>query len=114
MLPLGSSLKPVFKENQETGQKGFKKEEVVEETTIYVDDDKEYPTLTVLYDQYTTPKGIKITYYKQPAKFSLMTSTACELPVDAFEELVSGAVDLYVQYVAGAEANRRPKETLVF
>ena len=94
-------------------QKGFKKEEVVEETTIYVDDDKEYPTLTVLYDQYTTPKGIKITYYKQPAKFSLMTSTACELPVDAFEELVSGAVDLYVQYVAGAEANRRRQQEAV-
>ena len=73
-------------------------------------DSTEYPTLTVLYDQYTTPKGIKITYYKQPAKFSLMTSTACELPTDAFEELVSGAVDLYVQYVAGAEANRRRQQ----
>jgi len=35
-----------------------------------------------------------------------MTSTACELPMDAFEELVSGAVDLYVQYVAGAVANK--------
>lgn len=77
---------------------------------VYEDDPTEYPTLTVLYDQYTTPKGIKITYYKQPAKFSLMTSTACELPVDAFEELVSGAVDLYVQYVAGAEANRRRQQ----
>lgn len=30
----------------------------------YPDDTTEYPTLTVLYDQYTTPKGIKITYYK--------------------------------------------------
>lgn len=73
----------------------------------YEDDDKEYPTLTVLYDQYTTPEGVKVTYYKQPAKFSLMTNTACELPIDAFEELVSGAVDLYVQYAAGAEARRK-------
>lgn len=62
--------------------------------------------LTVIYDQYTTPEGIKISYYKQPAHFSLMTSTPCELPLDAFEELVSGAVDLYVQYVAGAVANK--------
>lgn len=76
----------------------------------YVADTTEYPTLTVLYDQYTTPKGIKVTYYKQPAKFSLMTSTPCELPIDAFEDLVSGAVDLYVQYVAGAEANRRRQQ----
>ena len=68
-------------------------------------DDKK--VLTVIYDQYTTPVGIKLSYYKQPAHFSLMTNTPCELPLDAFEELVSGAVDLYVQYVAGAEARKR-------
>ena len=51
--------------------------------------------------------GIKLSYYKQPSRFSLMTNTKCELPLDAFEELVSGAVDLYVQYVAGAEARKR-------
>ena len=37
----------------------------------------------------------------------LMTSTACELPVEMFEQLVSGAVDLYVQYAAGAEARKK-------
>lgn len=68
------------------------------------DDEK---VLTVIYDQYTTPVGIKLSYYKQPSHFSLMTNTKCELPLDAFEELVSGAVDLYVQYVAGAEARKR-------
>lgn len=36
-----------------------------------------------------------------------MTSTECELPMDVFEDLVSGAVDLYVQYAAGAEARKR-------
>lgn len=65
------------------------------------------PTITVIYDQYTDPRGIKVTYYKEPSHFSLMTSTPCELPMDSFEELVSGAVDLYVQYVAGAEARKR-------
>lgn len=64
------------------------------------------PTMTVIYDQYTDPTGVSVTYYKQPARFSLMTSTPCQLPLDAFEELVSGAVDLYVQYVAGAVANK--------
>ena len=38
---------------------------------------------------------------------NLMTSSACELPMEVFEDLVSGAVDLYVQYVAGAEARKR-------
>jgi hypothetical protein len=36
-----------------------------------------------------------------------LTSTRCELPMEMFEQLVSGAVDLYVQYVAGAEARKR-------
>ena len=36
-----------------------------------------------------------------------MTGQVCELPMDAFDDLVTGAVDLYVQYVAGAEANKR-------
>jgi hypothetical protein len=37
----------------------------------------------------------------------LMTSTPCELPIEMFEQLVSGAVDLYVQYAAGAEARKK-------
>ena len=68
---------------------------------------EEFPTLTVVYDQYTTPLGIKVLYYAEPQHFDLMTSTPCELPMDVFEDLVSGAVDLYVQYVAGAEARKR-------
>lgn len=65
------------------------------------------PTLTVIYDQYTTPVGIKVLYYAEPQHFDVMTSTPCELPMDVFEDIVSGAVDLYVQYVAGAEARKR-------
>lgn len=65
------------------------------------------PTLSVIYDRYTTVKGIKVLYYAQPCHFDLMTSTACELSSDAFDDLVTGAVDLYVQYVAGAEARKR-------
>ena len=30
--------------------------------------------------------------------------------MDAFDDLVSGAVDLYVQYAAGAEANKRRQD----
>ena len=72
----------------------------------YTDNTKQ-PTITVIYDQYTTPLGIKVMYYAEPAHFDVLTSTPCELPMDVFDDLVTGAVDLYVQYVAGAEANRR-------
>lgn len=68
---------------------------------------KSVPTLNVIYDQYTTPVGVKVMYYSQPKEFSPMTGQVCELPMDAFDDLVTGAVDLYVQYVAGAEANKR-------
>lgn len=65
------------------------------------------PSITVIYDQYTTPLGIKVLFYKEPAHFDLMTSTPCELPMDVFDDLISGAVDLYVQYAAGAEARKK-------
>ena len=63
--------------------------------------------ISVIYDRYTNPKGIHVDYYKVPQYMDLMTSTPCELPMEMFEQMVSGAVDLYVQYVAGAEARRR-------
>ena len=65
------------------------------------------PTLSVIYDRYTRPSGVKVLYYKQPRHFSLMDSIPCELPTDAFDDIVTGAVDLYVQYVAGAEARKK-------
>lgn len=67
----------------------------------------EKPTLTVIYDQYTTPLGIKVLYYAEPKHFDVLTSTPCELPMDCFDDLVTGAIELYIQYVSGAEANRR-------
>lgn len=63
--------------------------------------------LGAIYDRYTIPVNLHLTYYKVPNYMNLMTSTACELPMEMFEQLVSGAVDLYVEYVAGAEARKR-------
>lgn len=73
------------------------------------------PTVTVIHDRYTDIDGVKIIYYKQPQYFSLMTSTPCELPMDAFEDLVSGAVQLYLNYATGQikqqqRASKKAKE----
>lgn len=57
------------------------------------------PTITCLYDRYTDVNSIKILYYKQPVYFSILTSTACELPIEAFDDLVTGAVELYIAYI---------------
>lgn len=60
-----------------------------------------------MYDRYTDPVKIVLEYYRRPNYMNILTSTVCELPMEMFEQLVSGAVDLYVQYVAGAEARKR-------
>lgn len=59
------------------------------------------PTLTVVHDRYTDIKGVKLLYYKEPVYFDIMTSTPCELPMDCFDDLVTGAVELYIGYVRG-------------
>lgn len=64
-------------------------------------------TMEVFYDRYTNPQKCKLSYYKIPAYMNLFEKKPCELPMSAFDDLVTGAVDLYVQYVAGAEARKR-------
>lgn len=71
---------------------------------VWLDDEH---GLGALYDAYTEPQSITLEYYRVPRYMDLMASTPCELPMEMFEQMVSGAVDLYVQYVAGAEARRR-------
>lgn len=67
-------------------------------------------TLTVIHDRYTNIQKVGLTYYAKPTYFDIMTSTKCELPIDVFDDIVSGAIDLYIQYVAGAEANKKKQQ----
>ena len=64
-------------------------------------------SMKLICDRYTEPTKFTMTYYKIPSYMNLFTSTPCELSMDAFDDLVTGAVDMYVQYVAGAEARKR-------
>lgn len=59
------------------------------------------PTLTIIHDRYTNIKNVNLIYYKEPLYFDIMTSTPCELPIDCFDDIVSGAVELYISYVRG-------------
>lgn len=79
---------------------------IMRQPIAYIDTDN---TLRVMYDRYTIPEQCDISYYKIPRYIDLFKGEegCCELPIDAFDDLVSGAVDLYVQYVAGAEARKR-------
>lgn len=67
--------------------------------------------LVVIHDRYTNITGESLTYYRTPKYFTpLETNADCELPIDAFEDLVSGAIQLYVQYVAGQTNNNKKEQ----
>lgn len=67
-------------------------------------------TITLVHDRYTNPLSVDVVYYKYPQYFDIMTNAPCELPSILFDDMVTGAVDLYVQYAAGAEANKRRQD----
>lgn len=53
---------------------------------------------------------IYLMYYRRPNNFSPLTDTNCELPIECFEDIVSGAVELYfnTRYrLAIAQSNSR-------
>lgn len=54
-------------------------------------------------------------YLRQPSEFSPLTNTVCELPIDCFEDLVTGAVELFFNYrykvtLANSSARAAAKE----
>lgn len=69
--------------------------------------------IQIIHDKYTSILGCELTYYRQPNEFNIINNTCCELPYECFDDLVSGAVDLYFGYkyrVALAQNdNRRHK-----
>lgn len=54
--------------------------------------------LQVIHDKYTQINNIDVVYYKEPSKFNIIQNIPCELPYECFEDLVSGAVELYFSY----------------
>lgn len=88
---------------------------VVFESTAYTSSQ-----LKVITDTYTQVESIDLTYYCQPHAFNVLkfndndqsagaVHSQCQLPYSCFEELVSGAIDLYLtQYkLKLAQANSK-------
>ena len=67
-------------------------------------------SITVIHDNYTDITKLLLYYYRKPQYFNVMPPSPCELPIESFDDIVTGAVELYVQYVAGAEARRRQQQ----
>lgn len=65
--------------------------------------------LKVIHDSYTTINSVDLTYLRMPGDFSVLTGVPCELPYTCFEELVSGATDLYVRHLTATQPKQQPK-----
>lgn len=57
----------------------------------------------VISDDYTTVNSVAMRYLKTPAEFTILNKdiVPCELPYECFNELVSGAVQLFINYKRG-------------
>lgn len=66
--------------------------------------------IKIIHDEYTTINDVDITYIKLPAEFSILTDTACELPMECFNDLVAGATDLYIRHLTATQPKQQPKK----
>ena len=82
---------------------------------------KDNDLIKVFVDTYTSLAGIDLTYYRQPFAFSVINyddtddsagaiHSSCELPYTCFEDLVEGAVKLYVSYIQPQSKQDQPRE----
>ena len=69
---------------------------------------KDSPYIKLIHDGYTNITGLDLTYYCQPYAFNVINynddnmregavHSYCELPFSCFDDLVTGAIDLYIQ-----------------
>ena len=93
-------------------QKGIIRNPLVVLTSYNDDADDTY--LQVIHDTYTKIMYVELMYYRTPVRFNIIDNTACELPFECFDDLVDGAVKLYVSYKypqANRPARRRNNES---
>lgn len=57
----------------------------------------------IISDDYTTVKSVAMRYIKMPSEFTILDKNIvpCELPYECFNELVTGAVQLFINYKRG-------------
>ena len=80
------------------------------------------PFIKVIHDKYTNITGLDLVYYCSPYAFNVLNyndndysdeavHSYCELPFSCFDDLVTGAIDLYIQNyklkLAATQSNRR-------
>lgn len=102
-------------------QKPYNKGAIMRKPHVVLENIYGVDILKVFYDQYTGLSGIDLTYYSTPYKFNIIgyndnnmskdaVHSVCHLPESCFEDLVNGAVQLYVNYKLGAQPKKEQKK----
>lgn len=65
--------------------------------------------LNIIHDCYTKIQNVNLVYYRYPKYFDISTKTPCELPDECSDDLVTGAVQLYLTYVTSAKQPKQQK-----
>lgn len=75
-------------------------------------DENQFPTIRVHKDSYTTIPTVVLEYISKPVEFgiSMNKSVACSLGSDAFDDLVQGAVQLFVNHKRGLPQQQQQQQ----
>lgn len=77
--------------------KAFDKDRIIRMPIVDIASTKSgQDTYNVYFDRYTKIESSTLIYIRKPKDFSILTETPCELPMTCFNDIVLGAVDLYV------------------
>ena len=86
----------------------YNKGQIIRNPIVVLESTKsDSPYLKVIHDDYTQISNLDITYYCSPYAFNVLkyndddlsqgaVHSYCELPYSCFEDIVSGAVDMYI------------------
>lgn len=80
---------------------------ILQKPLVILDQANQSSTIRLIHDMYTHISNINLTYYCSPYAFNVMkfndsdmsagaVHSYCELPYSCFEDIVSGAVDMYI------------------
>lgn len=98
----------------------YNKGAILRHPLVVLESDDE-PYMKVFHDCYTNINSIDLTYCQYPFAFNVMNyddkdmnagavHSYCQLPYSCFDELVNGAVMLYMQYKTNSQPKEQPKE----
>lgn len=83
----------------------FNKHRILRRPVIYMVQSKadNNTYFEIISDDYTTVHSVAMRYIKKPSEFTILGKdiVPCELPYECFNELVTGAVQLFINYKRG-------------